>query len=138
MRFVKSAVVVSDKSSTSASQQSWSITGLLDVETVTTTTVNGVPTVTRTPKDVDKIIWLKIADDNLDLEIDSVEFDNVPISKSYSRDGGYFRVEVSNSLFNKIISTITTKTTKELVFTFSNGFVLSEGYKITVNPVPNP
>ena len=134
IKFEKSAVVVSDNTSTSASNQSWMVTGKQGEES-TTTTVNGVTTTVTTVNDEGKTIWLKITNPSMDITLDEVTYNGHDILKDILRDGAYFKVVISNKKLNKIIEQTQTRTSYYIYFTFDNGFVLTEGYKLVINPV---
>ena len=133
IKFERSAVVVSDNNATSASPQSWTVTGKQGEES-TTTTVDGVTTTVTTVNDEGRTIWLKIADPEMDITLDEVSFNGHDILKDISRDGAYFKVVISNKKLNKIIEQTQTKTSNYIYFTFDNGFVLTDGYKLVINP----
>ena len=138
LEYVKSAYVVKDDNSTEPQNLSWSITGIQKKEITTTTEVNGVLTTVTTEDDSAKTIWLKLYNAQADMELSMVTFDGHSVCKDISREGGYIKAVLSNSLLNNITQNINTQISQNLVFTFDNGFILAEGFKLVINPEPSP
>ena len=71
------------------------------------------------------------------VEIENVTYDGVNIFTSADRIGNYIYVKLSKDKLNKKYNTVTTKLSKNVIFTFDNGFTLSDGYRIIMNPAQN-
>ncbi|MBR4343151.1 MAG: hypothetical protein IKP88_10705 [Lachnospiraceae bacterium] len=131
----KTAFVVADDKAAEASSGSWVITGPLNTEITTTTTVGGVPTTTTTLDDLGTVIWLKLKYPSATVNLLNVTFKGISICKNITKSGGYIKCEISKELMNRIIESYKTTGVSAFVqFTFDNGYVLSEGYQIIVNP----
>ena len=123
--FEKTAFVVADQNSTTFTSGSMVLTGPMKADSSTGTSLD----------DVGKVIWLKLKNPASQVNLLNVTFKGLPICKNISKDGGYIKCEVSIELMNKIIESYkTTGASSYVQFVFDNGYVLSEGYQIILNP----
>ncbi|MCR4722141.1 MAG: hypothetical protein K5655_10480 [Lachnospiraceae bacterium] len=114
---------------------SWTITeGKLTEKDESTVTSDGVTTTTYKVH-VDKSIALKVFRNDYSVSLLSVTWDSHEVCDSINMVGPDITLDLSNSLINRIDVDVTT--TKPLVFTFDNGFVLGTGFTLTINYDPN-
>ncbi|MCR5830118.1 MAG: hypothetical protein K6F93_07235 [Lachnospiraceae bacterium] len=113
---------------------SWTITegSLTLTDEVTTSSDGGNTTTTTTVTHVDKTITLKIFKSDYDVSLISVKWGDTDICTNISKVGADVTLDLSNKLINGI--DVNQTTTKSLRFIFDNGFVLSTGYSLTINP----
>lgn len=132
---LKNTAVVVDYRNHTQGAQSLTLNSLLKTEDVTKTTVNGeTQTVTTEHPDDNHIALRKISAD-YDVSLDRVTWSGHQICKNIGTESEYITMDISNELMNNVYRTVTPGSSESayLVFEFDNGFVISSGWKITIN-----
>ncbi len=111
---------------------SWTITAgsLKEVDTVTTTE-NGV-TVEKKNTHVDQSIVLDEYAGIKNVSLISVTWNGIPVCSNIKHTNGTYAMDIDNAAINKI--SVDSITSHYLVFTFDNGFKITTGWKLTINP----
>ncbi len=100
-------------------------------ETKTETITNADNTTTTVSKEVITFsIQLKIFSPTYEVGVSDVTWDGISIMKSATISGGVATIDLSNSKINKLSTDSTT--TKNIVITLSNGYVIKSGCKLTI------
>lgn len=111
---------------------SWSIIEGSLKEVDTTTTSSGTGTVTTTVDHVDRRITLDVFRSGYDVTLKSVKWNGRDVCTNISKQGDEITMDLSNKEINKIDVDVTTSA--YLVFEFDNGFTITSGWKLTINP----
>ena len=131
--FVKTGVVVEDETKTEASNQTITIIGKIDTASSQSTGENGTTTVNNDVYET-VILYLNPSGTSGEVELDRVTYDGRDVCKGIKKTNNYIKVELSRSLLANIVNGYNSKTSKYLFFYFSNGYILTDGYKIIINP----
>ena len=120
------------ESATLESASSWTITEKSLTENDTTTTTSGDTVTTTSKKHIDRTIKLNGYPGLTGVSLTSVTWKGSIVSSDIRQEGSVYTVDLTNSDINKI--DVSSTESADLVFTFSNGFKITTGWKLIINP----
>lgn len=100
-------------------------------ETTTKTTTNSDGTTTKVTEDVvSYTISLTLFDKNYSVGVSDVTWGGISIFSSANVTNGKATINLSNAKINKLVTA--SSQTQNIVITLSNGYVIKDGYKLTI------